>query len=237
MMNAVFSSPKKTLILWLNLLTCLLLPACSTLSEFTGVGAEEIRPEATAKQYAAHKTTHGVVLLDVKWNRYWRCAGFENAQLRGLGFDRLPVQKRANDAPSDVLLAFHSSMLSASKRRFQPYALLLEPGEYALSGFTIRVARSTSDIGYLSAKRSVLLEEGEAKGGTFSVAAGEAVYIGNFFLDCMLKTPVLWRYYTEQENWPSHQQEYKAKYPFLDLDTINYRLFDTEEFGRPYQLE
>jgi len=236
-MSVPLSSIKKKLGLWISLSACLLLSACTTLSELSGVGAEDITHEVTAKRYAEHKTTHGIVLLDAKWDRLWRCRPFDNAQLRGFGFDRQPSQNRANDDAPDVLLAYNSSMLFASKRPFQSYALLLEPGDYALSGFTIRVARSISDISYLSAKRSILLEDGEAKGGTFTVAAGEVVYIGNFFLDCTLNTPVLWRYYTEQENWPSHQQEYKAKYPFLDLEHIHYRLFDTEEFGKPYQLE
>jgi len=79
----------------------------------------------------------------------------------------------------------------------------------------------------------VLFRNDIAHGGTFTVAAGETVYIGNFFVDCTLNMPILWRYYTEQTHWPSHLRDYKAKYPFLDLTDIDYRLFDTDVYGRP----
>jgi len=222
---------------WIGLCAALLLSACSSMSALTGIGAEQVVPEVTAASYAEHKTTRGVVLVDASWDRRWGCSGFENVQLRVVGFDRMPLRERGDDEPADVLLAYNSSMLLASARGFQQYALLLEPGDYALSGFLLRAAASVSDIRYFPTPRSRLLHDGKPNGGSFTVAAGEVVYIGNFWLDCTLEQPVLWRYYSDEETWPLHQREYQAKYPFLDLSDIHYRLFDTEQFGMPWRPE
>jgi len=221
----------------LVLFLVIFLSGCAAVSQLTGIGSEKIIPEATPANYAERKETHGIVLLDVKWDRRWNCSGYENAQLRVIGFDRMPLQERSDDVPADAMLSNSAGVLSGRAAAFQSYALLLEPGEYALGGFLIRVAVSVSDIRYIPVGRSVLLRDGKASGGTFTVAAGEAVYIGNFFLDCSTQVPILWRYYTEKDDWPSHLQEYRTKYPFLVLDHVHYRLFDTEKFGRPYQID
>jgi len=230
-MNLPLPSIKRRLCL--GLFASLLLSACTSLSPLKGSDTRSIVPEVNARRYVEHQSTHGVVLLDAKWDRRWKCSGFENARLSAFGFDRLPLSKRSADEPADAMLAHRPSLLSDRAQGFQPYALLLEPGEYALSGFLIRVAVSTKDIRYIQTERAELLRDGFPRGGTFKVAAGETVYIGNFFLDCALSRPILWRYYTEKAQWLEHLNEYKTKYPFLDLSDVRYRLFDTEVFGSP----
>src|SRR5262245_22259743 len=92
-----------------------------------------------------------------------------------------------------------------------------------LSAFNIKVARSVSDVGSWLAKRSELLKDGRPQGGSFKVAAGEIVCIGNFFLDCHQRSN-LWRYYTEgSENFQVHVAQFKQKYLFLALYRLAFR--------------
>lgn len=70
------------------------------------------------------------------------------------------------------------------------YAFLVEPGEYLLSAFSVRVAKSVSKVGYFKAERGELVSAGTSKGGSFTVSVGEIVYIGHFALDCF-QNPVL----------------------------------------------
>ena len=72
--------------------------------------------------------------------------------------------------------------------------------------------------------------------GTFTVKAGELVYIGHFGLDCY-KEPTIWRYYPEgREGFDSYKQVIKKQYPFLDVDKMEFRLFKTSKLGRDYEL-
>ncbi|MCY1536312.1 hypothetical protein D9M68_717660 [compost metagenome] len=214
-------------------LVCALLASCSLISLH---GNTEVTGEATPASYTQNKNSHGLVLLDARWGRQWSCGKFQNAELRGFAFDRLPLSSRANEAPADLTISTSRSLIN--NPRFQSYALLVQPGEYALTGSTIKVAQSVSEVGYLTLGRADLVRDDEPVGGTFKVAAGEAVYIGNFALDCQLKVPTLWRYYTEgKDGFRSHLADYQAKYPFLDLRNVTYRLFETKEIGRPYALE
>lgn len=191
--------------------------------------------EATAKTFKAGQSSKGVVLLDVNWGRRWDCGGFQNAELRALAFDRLPVSKTSDDERADLTLEQGASLLT--KPTFISYAVMVEPGEYALTGIDIKLARSVSDVVRKVAKRSQLWKDEKALGGTFKVAAGETVYIGNFFLDCY-QEPQLWRYYTEgQKGFKGHLKEYKRAYRFLNTDAVVYRLFETTLLGQPYELK
>lgn len=191
--------------------------------------------EATAKTFKESRAAKGLVLLDVNWGRRWGCGGYENAELRGLSFDRLPLNKSSDDVPADLQLEQGPSL--SRRPVFESYALLIEPGEYVLTGVEIKLARSASDVSIASARRSALWKDEKALGGTFKVAAGETVYIGNFFLDCY-QEPQLWRYFTEgQDGWKAHLKQYKRAYRFLNTDAVIYRLFETTSMGKPYELQ
>ncbi|MGE0799408.1 MAG: hypothetical protein AB7G13_14565 [Lautropia sp.] len=191
--------------------------------------------EVTAESFARERASKGVVLFDVNWGRRWNCGGFENAELRRIEFDRMPASARSDDAAGDVVWEVGPSLVTP--QRFVNYAALLEPGEYALAGYRIKVAKSVNDILILPAIRSRLRnDDPRRQGGSFRVAAGETVYIGNFWLDCH-GSPMLWRYYSEGgRDFNQHLAEYKAKYPFLDLQRVTYRLFETRTHGEPYRL-
>lgn len=181
-------------------------------------------------QYVKYKQTMGVVLVAATGQRTWNCGEFENAELRSIGFDLVPSQKPDNAAPDLVI--------NTSEQGFMNYAYLLEPGTYAVSFINIKVARSMKDVGYVTASRSNLIHKAEeAKGGTFSVRAGEVVYIGHFGLDCAYG-PTLWRYYSEdRESFEGLVRDYGSYFPYLSLENVSYRLFDTKEFGREYTLQ
>ncbi len=175
----------------------------------------------------------GLILLAVRWDRRWNCAGFENAQLRVIAFDRLPTTK-AHDAAPDILL--DDAPLLMTKPVFESYAFQVDPGDYGLSRLEIKVAKSRSDVGFFRVPRSKFLSDGKSLGGTFTVSAGEAVYLGHFYLDCH-QQPILWRYYPEgREGFNGYLVSLKKIYPVLDIEKVVFRLFQTKEFGQDYKL-
>jgi len=189
----------------------------------------------THDTYAAEGASKAVVLISVRWDRKWKCAGYENAQLRVLGFDRMPSQHAANDERADLLL--DDAPLVMTKPAFDDYAFLVEPGEYALSRLQIKAAKSASDIRYSRVGRDRLLKDGKAQGGTFTAEAGEVVYVGHFYIDCYAE-PAMWRYYMEgREAFDEYLAEWKKKFPELDTSKVKFRLFKSPYFGRDYELE
>jgi len=191
--------------------------------------------EATDEALKAVGANKGVILLDVYWNRVWGCGRFENAQLRSLTFERLPLAP-SGAAPQSTLTLENPSRL-APPQRFVPYALLVEPGEYDLTGFEVGFARSRSDVGSTTAARTSTIENGRSRLGSFSVSPGEVVYLGNFAVDCY-RDPIPWRYYTPgKADFAKHLEQYKAKYPGLKPESVVYRLFQTTELGSPYELQ
>jgi hypothetical protein len=143
------------------------------------VSSAPVVSEASSEAYAKSRSTKGVVILAVNWSRHWNCGGYENAEIMSIGFDRLPIEESASDSSSEVFIDGPSRLMK--KPVFLDYALLLDPGEYALTSFDIKVARSVRDVGHFAAKRSHLIENGKPKAGSFEVKAGEVIYIGNFF--------------------------------------------------------
>lgn len=198
------------------------------------IQSSPIAREAAADDYVRSKNTKGIAILAINWGRQWGCGGFENAEIMSIGFDRLPLTNVAPNAPSEI---FIDGPPRLTKRPvFMDYALMLEPGEYALSSFDIKAARSVSNVGHYIAKRDHLIQDNQPRGGSFRVDAGEIVYIGNFALDCH-QNPMLWRYYTEGRNaFHAHMAEVNQKYPFIDPDKVTYRLFRTTTLGREYEL-
>ena len=184
--------------------------------------------------YLSNKATKGIVLLDVNWGRRWGCGGHENAQLISLAFDKLPMNPISNEAKPALVL--HSPSRLMVDPDFSNYAYSLEPGRYAVSAFSIKVTDAMSKVGFLTAHRDKLYSGGKPIGGTFTVEAGEAVFIGNFYLDCS-DGPTLWRYHSDgKEAFDAQVKEYAKSFPFLDLDEVQFRLFKTKEFGNDYEL-
>lgn len=183
-------------------------------------------------QYGSHGAEKGLVLVSANWDRAWSCGGFENAELRSIGFDLLPMRKSDDTQPPDIVLNG-----SHKGRGYTNYALLVEPGQYGISHVKIKIAESMNQVRYLGAYRSRLFRDGKPLGGTFEVAAGEVVYIGHFGLDCA-QEPILWRYYLEnRRDFNDYLAGYRREYPYLKLDDVRYRLFSTDEFGYEFRLQ
>ncbi len=179
-------------------------------------------------EYSDSKESKGLVLLAATGKRTWGCGNYENAELRSIGFDRLPSNKSLDSVPDLVI--------NSSQQGFMNLAYMLEPGTYAISYINIKVASSVSDVGYITAKRSTLLDSSMPKGGTFTVIAGESVYIGHFGLDCAYG-PTLWRFYAEDRNsFNDFVAGYSSYYPYLSLGIVSYRLFSTKDFGHEFTL-
>lgn len=183
-------------------------------------------------QYELYGAEKGIVLIGVNWDRSWNCGGYENAELRSVGFDLLPVHVNDNGPPPDIVLNG-----SHDGRGYINFVFLVKPGQYGISYVRIKVAGSMSDVGYFTAYRSSLIKDGNPVGGTFNVAAGEAVYIGHFGLDCA-QEPMLWRYYLEdRRSFDDYLTDYRENYPYLKFDDVQYRLFSTREFGYEFSLQ
>jgi len=187
----------------------------------------------TERSFAAEGSTSGIVILEVNWGRHWKCGPFENAQLQRLAFRRLGAGDDGKVAP-EWNLEPGSTLLAQSK--FTPYVVLLEPGEYALSGFRLKVASSVSDVRVANVDSATLIADGQPAGGSFSVASGEIVYVGHFTVDCNGE-PTLWRFYIDgQREFDSFVEEFRQQYPYVRNAQVTYRLFETKNFGTPYEL-
>jgi hypothetical protein len=213
----------KVLYVLLIVATCAL-ASCATVQSPSGIANE-----VTTDSYAHTRNEKGVVILSVNWGRKWGCGAFENAQLMSIAFDRLVPQITGDNRPPDLNLNSPGRLMVQPV--YLPYALLVEPGEYALSAFDVKAARSVSDVGEFKANRGQLIKDGRPLGGSFKVGAGETIYIGHFFLSCHA-SPVLWRYYWDgPDPFDKYLGEIKAKYPFLDLTKTQVRLFRTTVLG------
>ncbi|MFZ5549677.1 MAG: hypothetical protein ACOZJX_13360 [Pseudomonadota bacterium] len=202
----------------------------------SAVGAAQPVVEATEAALKEAGSAKAVVLLDVYWARAWRCGQFENAQLRSLVFERAPLAAPGEAAAGPTLALENPSRLMAPKG-YVPYALVIEPGEYHLTGFEVGFARSVRDVGATVVKRSGAIVNGASRLGHFSAHAGEVVYLGHFAVDCY-RDPIPWRFYSESgRDLDAQLAEYKDKYPALPIDKVTYRLFSTTELGTPVDVK
>lgn len=180
-----------------------------------------------------YKSDLGVILIQVNWGRTWKCGQFENAQLQALTFTKSPV-----DAPSPVSLDLKTPSKLFVDNTFLPYAFIIQPGEYVLTGFDVKVARSVRDVAHIKGSKDNLIKDGKPVGGTFTVNPGEIVYVGHFGLDCGAE-PFLWRNYIDggRSEFERYVDGFREKFPFVKHVPVQFRLFSTPLFGNPYTLK
>ena len=99
--------------------------------------------EETFRESGSTRLEGGAVILQINWGRYWKCGPYENAQLQRLAFRRLGENA---ESPSDKDWELSPSSTLLVKPSFEPYVVLLNPGQYALSGFRFKVAASRSGV-------------------------------------------------------------------------------------------
>lgn len=170
----------------------------------------------TRNNYEESKNEKAVIIYGVNWGRRWGCAGFDNAQLQSLTFSRID----SNVGRDEIVLSNSAKLFSENTS--ESYAIIIEPGEYALAGYDIKIGKSSTGVSHIKGR-------GE---GTFRVNAGEIVYIGDFGLDCAGGEPIPWRYYVQKGDFDSYVSGFKEKYKFVDGKEVIYRLFQTDNFGQ-----
>jgi hypothetical protein len=182
--------------------------------------------ELNERAYAAVGGNAGVIVFEVNWGRQWGCGGLDNAQLQALTFSQWPDGPRLElKTPSRLFV----------NDEFRSYSLIVQPGEYFLTDYDVKVAKSVREVGHLIG-RSVLFENDRPIGGSFTAKAGEFVYIGHFSLDCSLE-PIPWRYYVVgEEGFRKYSDSYRDEHPYIGDTAIEFRLFDTSMFGTAYSL-
>ncbi len=181
---------------------------------------------------SSYKPDLAIILIQLNWGRVWKCGQFENAQLQALTFTKSPL----NNAQA-ISLDLETPSKLFSDNKFLPYAFVLEPGEYLLTGFDVKIARSASNVAHIKGTKENLIKEGTSTGGTFNVNPGEVIYIGHFGLDCAAE-PFLWRYYIDgREEFEKYVTSFRQKYPFLNQTPVQYRLFSTKTLGIPFSLD
>ncbi len=190
--------------------------------------------ELNEENYTELKDTMGVVLVSVNWGRKWKCANYENAQLEKLKFQLIPINNDEDTEFSVISLISPSRLFVDNK--FLTYAFIVKPGKYAFTEFSLKVARSSSDVGYIKAGSDKLIISDEPAGGYINVEKSGVIYIGHFFIDCY-KQPIPWRYYPEgRADFNNFIKKAKKQFGFLSEANINFSLFKTNMFGSTYDL-
>jgi hypothetical protein len=179
-----------------------------------------------------YKSDLGVLIMQVNWGRSWQCGQFENAQLQALSFTRSSIE-----TSELITLDLETPSKLFVDNKYLPYAFVIQPGEYVLTAFDVKVARSASDVAHIKGSKDNLIKDGKPVGGTFTVNPGEIVYVGHFGLDCGAE-PFLWRSYIDgQESFVKYIGGFRQKFPFLKQVPAQYRLFSTQFFGNPFVLK
>lgn len=179
-----------------------------------------------------YKPDLGVLIIQVNWGRSWKCGQFENAQLQALTFTKSPIE-----APEPVTLNLETPSKLFVDNKYLPYAFVIQPGEYVLTAFDVKVARSVSDVAHIMGSKDNLIKDGKPVGGTFTVNPGEVVYVGHFGLDCGAE-PFLWRIYIDgQDDFEKYVGGFRQAFPFMKQVPVQYRLFSTQLFGHPFALK
>ncbi len=199
--------------------------AVLTLLPIFAVAAEPVSLSETT-----YKAGLGIVIMQVNWGRSWRCGQFENAELQALTFTKSPIEQ------SESLDLETPSQLSADNK-YLPYVFVIQPGEYNLTSFDVKAARSVSDVIHIKETKADLIKDGKPVGGTFTVNLGEIIYIGHFGIDCGAE-PFLWRNYIQsRDDFERYVAGFRQKYPFVKQVPVQFRLFSTQLLGNPFALK
>lgn len=166
----------------------------------------------TMMDYEKSKNEKAVILYGVNWGRQWGCTGSDNAQLQNLTFSR--IDSASSDLGRENIVLNNPAKLF-SKNTSDSYAIIVNPGEYALTGYDIKISKSPTGVSHIKGR-------GE---GTFKVNAGEIVYIGDFGLDCAGGEPIPWRYCIQKDDFDNYVDGFKEKYKFIGDKQVIYRLF------------
>ncbi len=189
--------------------------------------------ELSESAYKEHQANSALLIVQINWGRKWGCGEYENAQIHKLSFNQSSTNGQFD---SNNSIIFETPSRLFVKDEFVPYAYIVEPGQYALVEYDIKVARSTADVGHLLAKKGDLFKNGNAVGGTFTATKGKATYIGHFGLDCY-QQPIPWRYHINgRVEFEKYVEGFRKRFPFVRNVPVSFKLFSTSILGQPYSL-
>lgn len=197
-----------------------------------GTSLAALAAEPVDLSEASYQEDLGVILVQLNWGRIWRCGAYENAQLQALTFTRSPI-----DSPEPMALELKTPSRLFVNNQFLPHAFVIQPGEYVLTAFDVKIARSMTNVAHIIGSKDNLIQDGKHIGGSFTVNPGEIVYIGDFGLDCGAE-PFLWRYYLDgRDEFEKYVDGFRRKFPFVKQVPVQFRLFSTPLLGRPFALQ
>jgi hypothetical protein len=198
-----------------------------------GIAVADHGKELTEASYADSGARLGVLILEINWGRQWNCGNYDNVQLQSLRFTSGSETSGRFDG-IELDLGAPSRLLAENS--FTPLAIMVQPGIYALTGFDVQLARSVQDVSHYVGTPEELLPDGKPRAGTFSIAAGEIIYIGHFGLDCGEEV-IPWRYHlTNQEDFESYVSGFREVFPYAASGNVEFRLFETETMGMPFLI-
>jgi hypothetical protein len=189
----------------------------------TSVTATAEPVELSAETY---KPDLGILILRVNWGRVWGCGNAENGQLQVLNFTKTPI-----DSQDATALDLETPSRLNVFNKFLGYAYVIQPGQYFLTGYDLKIAYSVRDIVHKRGTKNILIRDGVPFGGTFTVNPGEIVYIGDFGVDCTTAEPSLWRYSIMADDFDRYVEGFRESYPFVKQVPVHYRIFETRFFG------
>jgi hypothetical protein len=194
--------------------------------------AMAVAAEPVSLSEKTHKPDQGILIIEMNWGRRWGCGEFENVQLQALTFTRSPIE-----SAGAVTLELKTPSKLFVDNKFLAHAYVVQPGEYVLTGFDVKFARSVTNVGHIVGDKENLIKDGKPVGGSFTVNPGEIVYVGHFGLDCGAE-PFLWRYHLDgREEFERYVAGFRKRFPFVKNVAVQFRLFSTEVFGNAYALE
>lgn len=195
-------------------------------------GSEPV--ELSKRHYEDRDDNNAIVIMHINWGRKWSCGEYENAQIHKLSFQKLLSNGEPSDEPAFEIETPSRLFVNDA---FTQYTYLLESAKYAIVGYDIKVARSSTDVGHLVAKEDDLLDGGEALGGTFTAREDKVTYIGHFGVDCY-QQPMPWRYHISgSDAFKAYVEDFRELYPFVKDIPVSFNLFSTETMGLTYTLD
>jgi len=97
----------------------------------------------TKRNYEESKNEKAVILYGVNWGRRWGCAGLDNAQLQNLTFSHIDSNLDRED------IALNNPAKLFSENSSESFAIIVNPGEYALIAYDIKIARTSAGASHI----------------------------------------------------------------------------------------
>jgi hypothetical protein len=103
-----------------------------------------------------YKPNLGVVIMEVSWGRSWNCGPYQNAQIESTTFT-----KSQSETSNTINLNLDTPSKLFVDNKYTQYSFVLEPGEYGLTAFDVKIARSATSIAHIKLSKDNLIKDGK----------------------------------------------------------------------------